>query len=717
MYADLPLGLNFVEDPSFENGISKWRSSGQWLAGTLNGPFWYMKAKEFFDVDYTYPQSGKRMLGVDNVAPQTAGIGGIGYDFDIPLPAGTYRITAYIRPFLHGGNQLIVLRAGRSDIAVPGIIGQLLTDTPTGHHEFDLLWNRVEGTFTSDGIHPTSILVRNEYFGAYGAWLIDSVSVIAETSPFQLDLYNQMTPVADQDAVAGYPLKRYLRAYAMMFDQVESYIRDAPDGTPGWATLANPRTAPAETLDWLSQIGGTKLPFGSTTPDKRQLIDDAPSRERGTRNAIIKSVQTLLTGTKYVAFHERIVDNDHFAVGVLKSESPTSDWFQNIVTNASFESAVVPWLNSGGVLTGSSTISRDGQSPKHQLWALKVTTTATQQGTRYDLGVLPAGVYGWTVAMRGAVGAEEIVITPGAFAFEQAAVLTTSWQSFSGTFTADGVSSYQFALRTQAPTPAASTFYVDAVGVGLSGVAPPEFVDFSVAATTKIKAAVEAERPVGFIQNNPVFTNNPWSYWAINSTIIATKVGNDVLYLPVYPTYQDIKRHFTSYTDLKNNSAHAWENLLGDFYDPSLEKTISGWFTTGSNLTSGATVALTTGVPLKDASAGQIVTNGLATNEGVRLDMSTWTGGKPGTYTVSVSLRAIGTATTVEVYAGSGATPTLIFTGTVGTGAWTQAQGQFTTDGSLVDNLVIRIPASAARTINFDLYALAPGVVTIPATF
>jgi hypothetical protein len=544
MYGDLPLGINLIEDSSFESGISLWSTSHTWLPGTydLQWKVFHWSPAQGGGI---ISMRGKHVMYMNGASSQSTGMGGAWYDLGV-LPEGDYIASASFWIDNVGVTFDIKFRAGRAnDIAAPAIIGS------TTH--FDQ-WETINGIFHSDGINPSMLLIRNEENTNYATFAVDQVAVISAESAFQMDLYQQMTPVADKDAANAYSLKRFLRAYSMMFEQIEGYVRDAADGTPGWGTFANPMTAPAETLDWLAQISGTVIPFGMSTSDKRNLIRDAPGRSRGTRDAIVRAVQKYLTGNKMVIFRERTTDFSHFGVAVLKSEAPASDWFTNIVTNPSFESGTSGWATTGGSLVSGAVLTiAPFPAPASGTESGKVVTTSTGQGIIYSFGVLAAGTYAWRVSVRADVG-PVVNLTFDIGGTSTNAGIIESWQSFGGTFTADGVSTVNLQIKTASPTTAA-TFYVDEVMGGLAPSIPSDY--FEGSATNIIKNAVESERPVELIQDNPLFLDTAWTYFSLSSTLIVTEVSPGVpLYSPILGSYQDVVNHFNTYTDLKNDTYH-----------------------------------------------------------------------------------------------------------------------------------------------------------------
>lgn len=716
MYADLPLSLNIVEDPSFERGIGYWSTVHQWLPGTSELS-WSNPTRNnaFIALD------GRYVMQITNMSPAaTDGAGGVWYDLGV-LPAGIYtvRASAYTDT-AYASSPVITLRAGRSNgVASPGIIGTLCTVPDWGK------WSSVSGDFTSDGINPSMILITNETGTDFKAPMIDQVAVIAKESSFQLDTYAQMNPVADQDSANGLALKRFLRAGSLMFDRIESYVRDAPDGTLGWARICNPLNAPPEALDWLSQVSGTVIPGGTLTPEKRRLIDEAPGRSRGSRIAIVRATQNVLTGSKFVAVRERTTDDDHFGIAVLKSEAPASDWFTNIVTNPGLETNTTSWSTTGGLLTSGGVLSRQvGSGVEFGTAAGRLDATALGHGVRYSLGILPAGKYGFFFALKGVTGNERVYVQVGDTVLN-AQVLANNWKTWNGVMTADGIQTQSVLFMTMTPTPATATFFFDAVMVGLSDTAPANYFDIpTTGANSLVFKAVEEARSVELRQDPPIYLDDDWSYAAVDSSYITWKdiAGNDVI-APIYKTYQDIKRHFSTYDDLKNNAPHSWENVIADLYDPMLEKTTAGWVTTGASglLNSGATLSLQTTNFKRGVSGGRFVTSGASVNQGIAMDLTPWTNVRTGLYAATIFVKAVGANANIEVMGGPlnnlqyGLNPAF----PLQDGVWTQINIEFTANSAQPNYIYLRNTVANVRTVDFDLVALTPadGTFQHPSTF
>lgn len=154
-------------------------------------------------------------------------------------------------------------------------------------------------------------------------------------TPFQLDVYNALGPLADQDEKLGFPLFDYTGAIASMFDLIELFARDAPDGAPGYAILMNPDRIPDDqlptVLPWLGQFVGVDVDKSLSLADQRNEVKNSGGFKRGTVGSMIAAAQKTLTGTKTVFVKERDSTVSSVAGGAygltmltLTSETPSS---------------------------------------------------------------------------------------------------------------------------------------------------------------------------------------------------------------------------------------------------------------------------------------------------------------------------------------------------------------------------------------------------------
>lgn len=95
---------------------------------------------------------------------------------------------------------------------------------------------------------------------------------------------------------------------------------------PGWAKVLDPDIVPNEGINWLGQLVGVRItPRLPTTPEPdyyyniRTQVKDKAGHSRGTKDSLINSVQSTLTGSKTVYVNERTTPYA-FTVSVLDSE-------------------------------------------------------------------------------------------------------------------------------------------------------------------------------------------------------------------------------------------------------------------------------------------------------------------------------------------------------------------------------------------------------------
>jgi len=163
----------------------------------------------------------------------------------------------------------------------------------------------------------------------------------------------------------------------------------------------------------------------------------------------------------------------------------------NYVSNPSFEydtvggvpatwSTTLPgwFLNAGATLTVRGTSFGGNQSGVQHLEV--VTTNALAfEGTVFNMGLLPAGVYTFSVYLKGNAGGEKIQLCAGqgnATNTITAFTLTNGYVRYTTTFTTDGTKVCYCGVRTA--TAAAVTMFMDAAQVTAGEPAtPPEYAD------------------------------------------------------------------------------------------------------------------------------------------------------------------------------------------------------------------------------------------------
>jgi len=117
-------------------------------------------------------------------------------------------------------------------------------------------------------------------------------------------LYSMLQPLAQLDPDAGWSLLILCNAIGVMFQEVDGWVRDTPDG-PGWSQIMDLNRCPSDSLAWLAQFAGVRIPDGLDDADARAWVASTDGFRRGTPAAIVAAAQATLTGTKTVLLGER----------------------------------------------------------------------------------------------------------------------------------------------------------------------------------------------------------------------------------------------------------------------------------------------------------------------------------------------------------------------------------------------------------------------------
>jgi hypothetical protein len=153
--------------------------------------------------------------------------------------------------------------------------------------------------------------------------------------------------------------------------------------------------------------------------------------------------------------------------------------YTNLVTNPSFEIDTTGYAVTGSGLNAGATLSQSSTYSNAGTYSGKVITTAAlaNEGARYPLGVLAAGTYSISLAIRGDLGTEAVQFIAGAVGGGStifSGTLSTAFSTKSGTFTSDGVTASHFYVRSTGA--AALTWYMDSVII-VSGSTLPTYFD------------------------------------------------------------------------------------------------------------------------------------------------------------------------------------------------------------------------------------------------
>lgn len=122
---------------------------------------------------------------------------------------------------------------------------------------------------------------------------------------FAARLYGMLAPLAQQDFDSAWSLLILCNAIGGMYELVEEWVRDTPDGV-GWSLLVDLDRCPPEALPWLGQFVGVRIPPAlSSDADRRAWVASTDGWKRGTRDALIGAAKATLTGQQRLIFRER----------------------------------------------------------------------------------------------------------------------------------------------------------------------------------------------------------------------------------------------------------------------------------------------------------------------------------------------------------------------------------------------------------------------------
>jgi hypothetical protein len=126
------------------------------------------------------------------------------------------------------------------------------------------------------------------------------------------DLYESLAPLTYDDEQLGWPLATYLDALGLILDEIAGLVRTDEDGNDGWSAFADPARCPDDFLVTLAQWAGVRYPRRMSGDDLRALIGPhAPGLWRGTKQALLDTVQRYLTPGGSMYFEERADGNPY----------------------------------------------------------------------------------------------------------------------------------------------------------------------------------------------------------------------------------------------------------------------------------------------------------------------------------------------------------------------------------------------------------------------
>jgi hypothetical protein len=136
------------------------------------------------------------------------------------------------------------------------------------------------------------------------------MSVMPPMNTVGQDLYDDLVPVAWDDANQGWALANYCSAIGVILEEIALLVRADDEGNDGWSAFADPQRCPTSFLYTLAQWAGVRYPRRMSEADLRALIGPhAPGVWRGTKDAILASVKRYLSPDGALFFEERADGN------------------------------------------------------------------------------------------------------------------------------------------------------------------------------------------------------------------------------------------------------------------------------------------------------------------------------------------------------------------------------------------------------------------------
>lgn len=227
-----------------------------------------------------------------------------------------------------------------------------------------------------------------------------------DAGSFAERVYDELSPLARDDAAHDWALLIYLGGLGQMFQEIEDLSRDTDAGV-GWSPLLDLNRVPDKALPWLAQFVGVQIPSGLTAQQQRDRIAATDGWKRGSVGAIVGAVQQYLTGAKQVLLYERDTSAYHFEIRTRESETPVEEWAAtNLVENSNLET------DAAGIITGgNSTSARTAAVAAKGTYSLRVSQTAAgtfahgyQRRNSTRIPVVAGETYSGSIYFRNANG-------------------------------------------------------------------------------------------------------------------------------------------------------------------------------------------------------------------------------------------------------------------------------------------------------------------------
>jgi hypothetical protein len=234
------------------------------------------------------------------------------------LAGVTYYFSLEARAAAAGGAALF-FGAGAPEPGVNGAAVALTTD----HQRFEVSWTpSANRTGVYCGIRSPSGGEANTYYAR-------RLKVSTEPGAY----FDGDTPGAVWLGAAGAsesfrqestsPLRALCEALALPADALDELVRgeEIEGGHPPWALAVHAVHAPLWILPWIANLVGVEW-HGEPTEELRTLILDRPAFRRGTTQAMVEAMRTVLTGTRFVFAVERDTSPWRTTLLTLTAETP-----------------------------------------------------------------------------------------------------------------------------------------------------------------------------------------------------------------------------------------------------------------------------------------------------------------------------------------------------------------------------------------------------------
>lgn len=212
-------------------------------------------------------------------------------------------------------------------------------------------------------------------------------------------IYEQVEPLTYDEENQDHALEHFVGALGSMFQTVEEYASDGPNGEPGWSIILDLNRAPVEALPWLGQFVGVTIQQDVSIELQRQQIHAVSGFQRGTPRSLMAAAQQYLTGDKQVILRERNGSAYQLTIVTKSSQTPNP---------ARVEAAIRTQKPAGIALTYNVISGQDFQTliENHALMSNVFTYYADFEGVLEDIaaGATPSPGMGTGTMGGGNVG-------------------------------------------------------------------------------------------------------------------------------------------------------------------------------------------------------------------------------------------------------------------------------------------------------------------------